>query len=172
MVSLAALRDLYAHMEWADAKVWQAVLALDRGPVDERLRGRLLHIHVVQRAFLHVWTSQPVIFPEPGEFPSLPELEAWARPYYDETRRFFGGLTETRLDEPIHMPWVKLFEQQLGRPLETPTLADTMFQVPSHSTYHRGQVNTIVRELGGEPPLVDYIAWVWFGRPNPDWAAG
>lgn len=38
------------------------------------------------------------------------------------------------------------------------------------ATYHRGQVNTWLRELGLEPPLVDFIAWVWFGKPAPDWS--
>lgn len=37
------------------------------------------------------------------------------------------------------------------------------------STYHRGQANSRLRELGGKPPLVDYIAWIWFGRPAPRW---
>ncbi|HLG57803.1 MAG TPA: hypothetical protein VI485_20835 [Vicinamibacterales bacterium] len=40
----------------------------------------------------------------------------------------------------------------------------------SHSTYRRGQVNERFREVGGEPPLVDDIAWIWFGRPEPDWS--
>ena len=44
-------------------------------------------------------------------------------------------------------------------------------QVASHSTYHRGQVNARLREVGGTPPLVDYIAWIWFGRPAPNWSS-
>lgn len=67
------------------------------------------------------------------------------------------------------MPWVPAYEQQLGRTFASPTLAETAFQVTSHSTYHRGQVNTRMRELGGEPPLVDFIAWVWFGKPAAEW---
>jgi len=56
------------------------------------------------------------------------------------------------------------------RASSTPTLAETIFQVTSHSTYRRGQVNERFREVGGEPPLVDDIAWIWFGRPEPDWS--
>ena len=26
-----------------------------------------------------------------------------------------------------------------------------------------------LREVGGTPPLVDYIAWVWFSRPDAPW---
>jgi uncharacterized damage-inducible protein DinB len=67
------------------------------------------------------------------------------------------------------IPWVAHFEQRLGRTAEVPTLADTMFRVGNHSTYHRGQVNARLRAVGGEPPLVDHIAWVWLGRPAASW---
>jgi hypothetical protein len=26
-----------------------------------------------------------------------------------------------------------------------------------------------LRELGTTPPLVDFIAWAWAGKPSPDW---
>jgi hypothetical protein len=32
-----------------------------------------------------------------------------------------------------------------------------------------GQVNVRLRELGCEPPLVDFIAWIWLGQPSADW---
>ena len=44
-----------------------------------------------------------------------------------------------------------------------------MLQIPLHSLYHRGQVNARLREVGGEPPTVDYIAWMWLGRPAAEW---
>jgi hypothetical protein len=40
----------------------------------------------------------------------------------------------------------------------------TLFAAP----YHRGQVATRLRERGGEPPLTDFIAWIWMHRPAPD----
>ena len=49
------------------------------------------------------------------------------------------------------------------------TLGDTAWQVFSHSTYHRGQMATRIRELGGEPPAVDYIYWAWTRRPAAAW---
>jgi uncharacterized damage-inducible protein DinB len=51
------------------------------------------------------------------------------------------------------------------------TLGESAWQVFSHTTYHRGQVATRVREIGGEPPTIDYLMWVWSGRPAPSWAA-
>lgn len=166
MWSLDVLRDLFRHMAWADEEIWNAAGALSDRPVDERLRKLLLHLHVVPRAFLHIWTRREIVFPDPGDFPSLVELRAWAKPYGGELGQFLETVPADRLTEPVDLPWVREFERELGRSFHHPTLGETMFQVTSHSTYHRGQVNVRLRELGAEPPLVDYIAWVWFGRPS------
>ena len=82
---------------------------------------------------------------------------------------FLGGVDETELGEDLPNPWRERLEESFGRSLKDPTLAETIFQVTSHSTYHRGQINRNLRQLGGEPPQVDYIAWVWFGKPKTKW---
>jgi len=166
------LRDLIHHMEWADAEVWRAVLAHAGARQDARLRDLLLHLHVVQRGFLLVWRAQPVAqaMRTATEFEDIVDLRAWAQPNYADVRQFVDGVDAAALTRGVTMPWVETYQRQLGRTFDTPTLAETIFQVTSHSTYHRGQVNTRLREVGGEPPLVDYIAWVWFGRPEPDWS--
>lgn len=169
MFSIEALQDLCDWMEWADGAVWRATLAQPATEEDAKIRGLLLHIHVVQRAFLAVWTDGPLTFPEPDEFPSLGGIRDWARPHYAEVRRFLASLDAAALVRPVTMPWIEEYQAREGRTFGTPTLSETIFQVVSHSTYHRGQVNVRLRELGGEPPLVDYIAWIWFGRPKPDW---
>jgi uncharacterized damage-inducible protein DinB len=60
-------------------------------------------------------------------------------------------------------------EQRLGRRPEPTTIGETALQVVFHSTYHRGQINARLRTVGVESSLVDYIAWVWLGRPEPEW---
>jgi len=158
-------------MEWADAEVWRAVLAHAGARQDARLRDLLLHLHVVQRGFLLVWRAQAFpAMPRVAEFEDIADLRAWAQPYYPDARQFLDGLDAAALTRGVTMPWVEAYEKRLARTFSTPTLAETIFQVTSHSTYHRGQVNARLREVGGEPPLVDYIAWVWFGRPEPDWS--
>lgn len=159
-------------MEWADATVWRALPSSD-GPPDDRLRLLLAHIHVVQRAFLHMWTGRSLeeAYRPAEDFASLAELCAWARPYYAQASAFLEAVSEETLDRPLELPWAAQISQALGRSPEPSSLAETCFQVPSHSTYHRGQVNARIRELGGEPPLVDYIAWVWFGKPQAEWGS-
>jgi uncharacterized damage-inducible protein DinB len=166
------LRQLIRHMEWADAEVWRAVLAHETARRDGRLRELLTHLHLVQRLFLVVWQKQPLdLSRRQPEFATAADLRAWAQTYYADANRFLEAIDESALQTDVSMPWVKSYEAQLGRTFSTPTLGETIFQVTSHSTYHRGQVNARLREVGGAPPLVDYIAWIWFGRPAPDWSS-
>jgi uncharacterized damage-inducible protein DinB len=167
--SREVLRELFRHMEWADANVWAAIPR--NAPADDRLRNWIVHIHVVQRAFLSVWTKQDflVAFKNPEEFVSMSDVCRWAQPYYREAERFIDEVTDERLAQPLELPWAAQIAEHLGRPQEMTTLGDTCFQVTSHSTYHRGQVNARLREIGAQPPLVDYIAWAWFGKPGAQW---
>jgi uncharacterized damage-inducible protein DinB len=163
------LRELYRHMEWADATVWRAILTHPPATQDTQLRNLLLHLHTVQRAFLHIWLGEPLEWRKPDEFPDIGAVQTWAQPVYARAHNFFDSPAAAETGRRVVMPWAAQLAQQLGREPDAPTLAETIFQVTSHSTYHRGQVNARLREVGGEPPLVDYIAWVWFGRPEPVW---
>ena len=168
MISVDAGRDLFRQMEWADAAVWRAVMAKPEIAADERVLVLLLHLHAVQRAFLLMWKREPVDVEALYAKRDAPALIAWARTYYPEAEAFMAD-AEPRLNELVEMPWLAHFEKQFGRPLHAPTLAETFVQVPMHSMYHRAQVNTRIRELGGVPAAVDFINWVWHGKPDPEW---
>ena len=171
MLSIEALRELTQHMEWADARVWRSVLAHNGARKDSRLRELLTHLHLVQRLFLMVWRNEPLLpIRSFGDFKELAELRDRATSYYPDARAYLDTLDAEALTRPILMPFVAEQEKRLGTTFHIPSLAETIFQVTSHSTYHRGQVNARLREIGGEPPLVDYIAWLWFGRPDAAWS--
>ena len=57
----------------------------------------------------------------------------------------------------------------IGRPPVPIPFGDMVFQVASHSVHHRAQINRRIRELGGDPPFIDYVAWAWLGEPEADW---
>ena len=168
MNTLLTIQELFRQMEWADSKVWAAVLALPEAAENAELRERLYHIHMVQRAFLRVWKGEP-LKPQAESFSDSASLLQWAREYYPEVMSYIGDLNDADLERPVVMPWIKMFEARIGRKADVPTLHETLLQVAMHSTYHRGQVNTRLRELGGEPPLTDFIAWIWSGKPQADW---
>lgn len=162
------LRELIHHMQWADALVWSATLSNPEVSGDLALRGKLFHTHMVQRAFLSVWQAGTLSAPA-SDPPDLPETLARTREYYSDLKPFLDALDEGEIERPVALPWAGRFAQRPGHEPATTTLAETILQVVMHSTYHRGQVNARLREVGIEPPLTDYIAWIWFGRPEPRW---
>ena len=168
MITLGALTDLYRHMEWADAAVWTSVLNSTSASTDPKLREYFYHVHLVQRAFLRTWVGEHTETSFPT-FDDKRSLMLWARSYYPEALTHLGTLSDQNLLGPMVMPWAGMIVQVLGRPAELTTLGETVLQVALHSTYHRGQINARLRELGGEPSNVDYIAWLWLGRPRPSW---
>src|ERR1043166_350486 len=154
MFSSELLRELLQYTEWADATVWRAVLAHPPALEDEMLRRYLVHIHMVQRAFLSAWKQEGPAFTDGSEFADLAAIREWARGYYADAHAFVAG-SNGITDAPIKMPWVDQYEKHLGQTFATSSLGETIYQVVSHSTYHRGQVNARLRAIGGEPPLVD-----------------
>lgn len=171
MNHLETLDELFRHMEWADSVVWAVALAEPGAAEDSDLKERLHHIHVVQRAFLSVWRGEAVRPPASASFRNLTELLNWTRDNYGELNEYLARAGELDMERPIVMPWIEMFEARMGHKADVPTLQETMLQLVMHSAYHRGQVNTRLRAVGAEPPLTDFIAWVWRGKPVPAWPA-
>jgi len=169
---LNALRDLVAHMEWADAEMWRAVLGGEEASTDEFTLATLHHLHMTQRAFLDVWSGRSVVIRERSDFGSALPLRDEARSHYPLIRQFLESVSPDALDGAVVVPWSKYFTGASGQAALPATLGETIQQVAAHSTYHRGQVNRRIREVGGQPPLVDYIAWIWMGRPMTVWEKG
>jgi uncharacterized damage-inducible protein DinB len=162
------LRALVQHMEWADAETWKAALKVEAAARDARLLDRLQHLHTVQQVYQQVWRGEGKDVPAAGSFADLGVLLAWARPGYAGLRAFVEALDAEGLGRPVRFPWAAEIEKRYGA-AGPATVGESILQVVLHTTYHRGQVATRVRELGGEPPTTDFILWIWRGRPAPAW---
>lgn len=165
-MTLDHVRDLYRHLRWADETVWGAILDSDACTSDESILDTMHHLHATQHAFLDVWTRREFTFHRrDGE--GAEAIRTWAGEFHDGVDAYLASLSGAELDETLPIPWAKYFEEHLGRPPGRVTHGESIFQVVSHSTHHRGQVTRRIRELGSEPPLVDYIVWLWLERPEP-----
>jgi uncharacterized damage-inducible protein DinB len=160
------LRVLLEHMAWADAALWRAALATPRAADDARVRELLHHVAEVQWLYLGFARGDGPATRALASFRDLAELHAWARDYHATAARFVAAQPDP--GRSLELPWAEQIAARFGRVMPA-SLGDALLQVTSHSTYHRGQVNTRIRELGGEPAHVDYIIWVWLGRPDADW---
>jgi uncharacterized damage-inducible protein DinB len=157
------LRELYPHQEWADAEHWRAFVAHPAALSDRAIGERLLHIHLVQRAFL--WVTGPrtseFLFKKLEDFPQMADLRDYAREYHAEMGERLKVVTAERLEESIEVPWFK--------PTLKISVRHALIQAAMHSHYHRGQNATRLRELGGVPPGTDFIEWLHQGQPAARW---
>jgi uncharacterized damage-inducible protein DinB len=166
---LADVRALLGHMEWADSIVWSSVLGCASAAGSGELRTRLHHVHNVQHVYLQIWRGEPIQARDAGESNGLPEIARWAADIHAEIRRFEATLNDADLGRELRFPWEETLRQHFGvaRPA---TLAQMIQQVAMHTAHHRGQLLLQLRGFGSEPPLVDFIAWIWMGQPNADWS--
>lgn len=169
-MNVNSLRDLYQHMQWADATVWVLVISSENAQKDSKLQEYFYHLHVAQYAFLRAWRGEAREDPYP-KFDNSKDLMLWGKAYYSDLFTHLKNVSEEDLLKEMILPWSTMVEKRLGMVPKGTNLSETMLQVAMHSQYHRGQINSRLREVGGDPPLVDYIAWVWLGRPSPNWPA-
>ena len=162
--------DLYRHQAWADATMWSAVMASTAATTDAAIQERLAHIHLVQRVYLQGWQGRE-FDPTIPAFVDAASRMRWGHEYHQAATPFIEALDADRLDEVFPLPWAAIVEQSLGRPPCPVTLVETLLQIPSHSTHHRGQIATRLREIGGEPPITDFIMWAFTGKPAASWPA-
>jgi uncharacterized damage-inducible protein DinB len=157
------LDELYAHQEWADAEHWRAFEAHPPALADPALCDRLVHIHQVQYAFLWMVGPRPssFAFKELKDYANMAVLKDDARQYHRQIAQVLPGLNDAQLEEIVDAPWFSRSMQVSRR--------HALMQAAMHSHYHRGQNATRLRELGGAPPLTDFIIWLRKGQPAAQW---
>jgi len=156
------------HMTWADGAVWREVLELPAAEDDGRIAELLYHVHTVQAAYLQLLEGGELEIPELSSFGSRRSLMTWGMESQSGLLNVAERLGPTELERELAVPWAHHLVAAHGE-VRQADVRQSLLQVAFHSTYHRGQINTRIRELGGEPPLVDFIAWVWRGQPEAAW---
>jgi uncharacterized damage-inducible protein DinB len=158
------LDELYAHQEWADAEHWRGFESHPAALADKAIRDRLLHIHLVQYGFL--WVTSPqrseFAFKKLEDFLDMADLKKYAQQGLKEMRELLEKTDPGRMQELIEVPWFK--------PALKISVRHALTQAAMHSHYHRGQNATRLRELGGEPPMTDFIVWLREGQPAARWS--
>jgi uncharacterized damage-inducible protein DinB len=155
------VRDLHAHAEWANAvffHTWAKSPAKDH----EEMRRRVGHVVGVQEAFLAILRGAGFQPPPDGAPAFFDELKSRARTSHAGLRRFTGSLTSSALTEKVRIPW-------FPDPPCVITIPEALVQAAMHTQHHRGQLMTRLKDFGGEPKNVDWIIWLWKGRPEPRW---
>ena len=147
------IKLLHAFNAWATTRVFDAVASLPHEDVMKDMKsshasihGTILHQAFAEQLWLDRWTGVPVINPmTAADAPTIAALRKfWEQTGYDGAK-FFGTLTDQKLQAPL------TYTNVAGQKTTLP-LWQSVLHVVDHSTYHRGQVVALLRQLGHTPP--------------------
>jgi uncharacterized damage-inducible protein DinB len=157
-ITAGAARDLLLYMLWADRQMLKSVrsvrsedLTRDAGVSFRSLLGTMAHILGGEK----LWLSRLLGHPDhsvlgPDDFP---DLFSWITAWEENAsgiEAFLAGLTDEQLTVPL--AWTSLEGESHLRPLWQPVL-----QLVNHSSYHRGQVVSLLRQMGYQAETTDLI---------------
>jgi uncharacterized damage-inducible protein DinB len=156
---------LYDYNRWANACVLEAAAKLtaeqftrDLANSFRSVRDTLVHIMSVEWIWLRRWKgTSPKSFHDPSDFPNVEALLAnWAE-IETEQMDFVNSMSDESLGKMV------AYVNTKGETWTYP-LWQMLQHLVNHSTYHRGQITTMLRQLGAEPATTDFL--VYFDQKN------
>ena len=153
------ISTLYAYNRWANRRTLGSVQPLDideftrdLGTSHGSIRGTLVHTMWSDWIWLRRWLGEsPKRLPfDPNDFADLAAVEASWQGLEHERQGFIARLTDPRLQE-------SLTYENLKNERWTYTLEHMMQHAVNHASYHRGQIVTLLRQLGRTPASTDFL---------------
>jgi uncharacterized damage-inducible protein DinB len=159
---------LYEYDRWANARVFQSIAALtveqftrDLGGSFPSVRDTMLHILAGEWTWLTYWKTldrdaafladlrkqRETLFARDA-FPGLDSVRCKWDEVEKEQIDFLNNVTDESLQEKIPTRDTLI------------SLVHLMQHLANHSTYHRGQISLMMRQLGAEPVATDFHVFV------------
>ena len=157
----AELNELVGFDEWANARFVAALREVSddvfTAPVASSfgsLRDTFAHIVSAEWIWLRRWKGDsPTALPAWLGGGSREELLAQLAGVEKERAEFLAALSPAGLRAPVSY-------RTLNGQAHTNALGDLLRHVVNHSTYHRGQLATQMRQLGLHPPSTDFVLYL------------
>jgi uncharacterized damage-inducible protein DinB len=151
---------LFEFNYWAKARLMSVLESLsneqftkDLGSSHGGIHGTLLHIVGAENIWLSRWTDQTVLkLLDQKDYPTLSAV----RKKWDEVERGMSDFVSSLTEENVSA--VETYKTTEGKQFSYP-LWQMMQHLVNHSTYHRGQIVTMLRQLGIKPVGTDLIAY-------------
>jgi len=159
-MQIDAIRELYDYNHWANQRVLSAMTPLtddmftrNMGNSFVWLRDTLAHILGAEWIWLERWLGRsPKALLSASDFPTLQALQRrWAAVRLDQNQ-YIKTLVPDRLNDDVSYTNTRgeRYSYALWR---------QMLHVLNHSSYHRGQVTTLLRQMGAEPAGTDLLVY-------------
>lgn len=159
-MTFAYLQTLLDYHYWARDIILDAVTELPRDkfltPVEssfKSVRDTVAHIYAADLVWYKRWIGTSSSLIPYDQFPDATSIRTAWKDLEAEVRQFVANLGETGVN--------RTFDYKLlsGAP-DTAPFWEMLVHVVNHATYHRGQVTTLLRQLGAPPPKpTDMIAF-------------
>lgn len=152
------IRGLLAYTIWADRTIFQALktvrsedLVRETGASYGSLLGTMAHILGAEQLWLSRILGVPLQrVPGLEDFPTLEAMEASFDDFWPQLEFFLASLLAEQLDQEF--VWTNTRGETHSAPFR-----QVLLHFVNHSTYHRGQVVNLLRQLGYEPPHTDLV---------------
>ena len=164
-MKLTDILTLFDYDSWATTRTLQSVASLSEPKYLENLKsshggihGTLVHIYSADWLWLCRWQgASPTAHLTSDEILNLQSLKIRWKDTTEELHRYLRSLTEEKLLASLAYSDLK------GNRHSEPLFQQMQHRV-NHSSYHRGQVVTMIRQQGGRPLGTDMIT---FFREKP-----
>ncbi len=152
------MRQLYDYNAWANHRSLEAASSLTPeqfiralGSSFPSVRDTLAHIHGAEWIWLERFQGRsPSSLPETNQFPEFASLQTAWLDHEARLLAFVGGLSQADLDRVMEY-------KTLNFGVYRNPLWQSMQHLVNHGSYHRGQVTTLLRQLGAKPILTDLM---------------
>ena len=159
MIAPEHIRPLFTYDSWANERTFNACAALtpeqftrDLGSSFASVRDTLVHICRAQWIWLdRLRGHSPGELPEPDACPDLAAVRARWSDVERELLAFVNAASAADLD--------RVLEYRTPRGDFRTPIWQILQQLVNHGTYHRGQITTMLRQLGARPVATDLIAF-------------
>lgn len=157
-MTLDEVRQLFAYNAWANRKLFDAAAALPAELYNRDLKsshggihGTLAHIVWAEHLWLNRWLEKanPAVA-QGKDLRTAAEVRARWEEVEAERGRFLAGLSDAQLQDTRNVKPSTGGEYQH-------TFVQMFQHTVDHSSYHRGQVVTLLRQVGLVPPVTGLI---------------
>ena len=165
---IAEVQELYAYNRWANRRVLDTAerlsadeLSKDLGSSFASVQATLVHILSSEWIWLSRWRgTSPTGAPKAWDLSTLDAVRARWQEVEAGQAEFVKGLSKASLSEVLE------YKNLQGQTFREP-LGQMLRHVVNHSTYHRGQIATLIRQLGHTPVSTDLIRFYREGGGAP-----
>lgn len=152
--------ELLDYDAWARGRTLDAAEALspadferDLGSSFPSVRATLVHVLSADWIWLRRWLGEsPSAKPDDWRLETLADIRALWDDVAAERARFLADLDDAALDRVVS------YRDLSGRAWDNP-LHQLLRHAVNHATYHRGQLTTMLRQLGAQPVSTDLVLY-------------